>query len=180
VKLALAEAVNLYGNGLLAHRRRQSRLQRSRALRMGGLPGLRGNRRITATTVLHQLCDSIDTPDYVSYSYAADMVRSTAGFLAEQRGRAALLFSDTGAGCEPAVLAVKTATATGSATSWRRLRRGARRDCTGNHSARRVRFRLKQTWCAARMRRGGGTAPMQDRPGARRMQRAQTWVASGR
>lgn len=31
----------------------------------------------------HQACDSVDTPDYISYPFAADMARSVAGFLAD-------------------------------------------------------------------------------------------------
>ncbi len=31
----------------------------------------------------HQQCDSVDTPDYISYDYAVDQTRSVAGFLAD-------------------------------------------------------------------------------------------------
>jgi len=34
----------------------------------------------------HRPCDSVDTPDYIFYDYAADQVRSVAGFLADHAG----------------------------------------------------------------------------------------------
>ena len=31
----------------------------------------------------HQLCDSVDTPNYINYSFASDLARTIAGYLAD-------------------------------------------------------------------------------------------------
>jgi len=40
----------------------------------------------TENPCYHQACDSVDTPDYISYPYAVKMTRSAAGYLADHAG----------------------------------------------------------------------------------------------
>jgi hypothetical protein len=100
VKLALADAIDLYGNGLIAWVYGQHDGSDHAPFEWAGFRACLliedwGN------PCYHYSCDSVDTENYISYDYAADMVRSTAGFLGDQAGALPLFDCDTGAGCEP-------------------------------------------------------------------------------
>jgi hypothetical protein len=55
-------------------------------------------------TCYHHACDSVDTPEYINYAYAADMVRGIAGFLADQALAQPLFDCATGSGCAPGTI----------------------------------------------------------------------------
>jgi hypothetical protein len=100
VKLALADAIDLYGNGLIAWVYGQHDGSDHAPFEWAGFRACLliedwGN------PCYHHSCDSVDTPNYISYNYAADMVRSTAGFLADQ---AVAFQCEAGSWCEVGVL----------------------------------------------------------------------------
>jgi hypothetical protein len=80
----------------------------------------------------HWDCDSVDTPDYISYDFAADLVRATAGFLADQAVAHPLFDCATGAGCELGVHGDEDCN--GNAV-WDGcdIACGSSGDCNGNH-----------------------------------------------
>jgi hypothetical protein len=131
VKLALADAVDLYGNGLIAWVYGPLDGSDHAPFEWAGFQACLliedwGN------PCYHYSCDSVDTPNYISYDYAADMVRSTAGFLADQAGAQALFDCDTGAGCEPGAVGDEDCNGNGV---WDvcDIFCGAAADCNGNH-----------------------------------------------
>lgn len=82
---ALAAAVDEYGGALTAVRYDSMCASDDCPFRYSGFQAcllIEGNPFINPC--YHQPCDSVDQPGYISYSYAADLTRSVAGFLAEQ------------------------------------------------------------------------------------------------
>jgi len=88
IKTALRDAVATYSNGLTAEIR--GPLNRSDHAPFEGQgkqacwlieqDGLERN------PCYHRLCDSVDTPNYIDYDYAVQLVRSLAGYLVEHAG----------------------------------------------------------------------------------------------
>ena len=102
LKLALADAINLYGNGLTAWVYGQHDSSDHAPFEWAGFQACEFTEAFHGDNpCYHYACDSVDTPDYISYNFAADFVRSTAGFLADQAGAQPLFDCDSGAGCEP-------------------------------------------------------------------------------
>jgi parallel beta-helix repeat protein len=101
-KLLLRDAILMYGNGL------------SVQLPTGGSGGsdhmpfadagfqacLLIEDNPTWNPCYHKACDSVDTANYINYTYACDMTRSVAGFLADNALVSYPIDCQTGQGCE--------------------------------------------------------------------------------
>lgn len=80
----LAAAINEYGNGLSVLVRRITRRSDHHSFVRTGAEVLRLLEKGPDITCNHRPCDSVDTPGLIDYEFAADQVRSVAGFLADE------------------------------------------------------------------------------------------------
>ena len=87
LKNAAADAIDHYGNGLSVNFGGTSDYSDHAPFESTGyLACLLIERRYEYNPCYHEACDSVDTPDYIDYEYAADLTRSVAGFLADHAG----------------------------------------------------------------------------------------------
>jgi hypothetical protein len=87
VKYALAAAIEEYGNGLYPVIRGRRDFSDHAPFEWAGFQACWLSERVYGQNpCYHRLCDSVDTPDYIDYEFAANHVRSVAGFLADQAG----------------------------------------------------------------------------------------------
>jgi len=86
IKNALATAVSLYGNGLVAHVEGQLDASDHAPFEWAGFSAclLIEADVWGSNPCYHQACDSVDNVGYISYPYAVAMTRAAAGFLADQ------------------------------------------------------------------------------------------------
>jgi len=84
LKEALAAAIDEYGNGLQVVVEGPRDASDHAPFEWAGFQAcVLIERGYTTNPCYHELCDSVDTPDYIDYEYAANHVRSLAGFLAD-------------------------------------------------------------------------------------------------
>lgn len=92
IKYPLADAVERYSNGLIPEIKGTFDASDHAPFEWEGKPAclfIEGD--WTINPCYHRQCDSVDTPDYIDYDFAWQMVRSATGYLAEAAG----LISDT-------------------------------------------------------------------------------------
>jgi len=84
LKYAVADALTEYGNGLSVSVRGEMDASDHAPFEWAGFQAcLVIEDGFGSNPCYHRACDSVDTPNYISYPYAADHVRSIAGFLAD-------------------------------------------------------------------------------------------------
>lgn len=84
LKDAVAAAINEYGNGLRVSIHGEMDASDHAPFEWAGFEAcLVIEDGFASNPCYHRQCDSVDTPDYISYPYATDHVRSIAGFLAD-------------------------------------------------------------------------------------------------
>jgi len=132
IKLALADAVTTYGGALNVSVGGAQNSDHAPFEWAGFQACLLIEQGYHGNPCYHHGCDSVDTPDYISYDYAADFVRSTAGFLADQALAHPLFDCDTGSGCEPGTVGDEDCNGNGVWDVCDVVCGGAS-DCDGNH-----------------------------------------------
>jgi hypothetical protein len=103
IKLALADAIGMYGGELNALVGGPQDSDHAPFEWAGFQACLLIEQDYSHNPCVHQLCDSVDTADYVNYAYAADMTRAVAGLLAARTNAQPRFDCATGVGCEPGV-----------------------------------------------------------------------------
>jgi hypothetical protein len=84
LKNAVAAAIDEYGNGLAAGIYGQFDASDHAPFEWAGYQAcLLIEAEYSSNPCYHHQCDSVDTPDYIDYDYAANFTRSIAGFLAD-------------------------------------------------------------------------------------------------
>jgi hypothetical protein len=87
LKTALLAAINEYGNGLDASTHGQFDASNHAPFEWAGFDAcLLIEAGYSSNPCYHRACDSVDTPGYIDYEFAADGTRSVAGFLADHAG----------------------------------------------------------------------------------------------
>ncbi len=83
LKSALADAISLYGNGLSPDiRGRMGRSDHASFEQYGFQAALLIEASARSNPHYHRLSDTVDTPGYIDYEYATNMVRSSVGYFA--------------------------------------------------------------------------------------------------
>ena len=83
IQQALGAAISEYGRGLQSAVRVMGRSDHVPFEQAGFQACLLIEAGFGSNPCYHRACDSVDTPDYISYLFASDMTRSVAGFLAD-------------------------------------------------------------------------------------------------
>jgi hypothetical protein len=104
IKLALADAIDTYGGSMTATVGGAEDSDHAPFEWAGFQACLLIEPDARHNPCYHHSCDSVDHAGYINYAYAADLVRSTAGFLADQAVAQPLFDCETGAGCEPGAI----------------------------------------------------------------------------